>query len=106
MQCYCGQLLQESLFLQTTSRYSTINFYLIIIIIDTVLLSFGIRVEIVKEVPKRTRTEESCTSRMRRGKDKRGTEGVGNPRVEALSRAEITGTYIMQCFFYESTTNR
>ena len=41
-----------------------------------------------------------------REKDKSGTEGVGNPRVEALSRAEITGTYIMQCFFYESTTNR
>lgn len=34
---------------------STINFYLIIIIIDTVLLSFGIRVEFVKEVLKRTR---------------------------------------------------
>lgn len=62
--------------------------------------------EIVKEVPRQTRTEESCTNRATREKDKRGTEGVGNPRVEALSRAEITGTYIMQCFFYESTTNR
>lgn len=37
---------------------------------------------------------------------KRETESVGNPCVEALSRAEITGTYIMQCFFYGSTTNR
>lgn len=62
--------------------------------------------EIVKEVPRQTRTKESCTNRAMREKDKRGTEGVGNPRVEALSRAEITGTYIMQCFFYESTTNR
>lgn len=48
------------------------------------------------------RKEESCTNRTTREKNKRGTEGVGNPRVEALSRAEITETYIMQCFFYES----
>jgi len=33
---------------------STINFYLIIIIIDTVLLSFGIRVAFVKKVLKWT----------------------------------------------------
>lgn len=42
----------------------------------------------------------------RRGEREREkeTESVGNPRVEAFSRAEITGTYIMQCFFYGSTT--
>ena len=62
--------------------------------------------KIVKEVSRQTRTEKSSTNRVTREKDKRGTEGVGNPRVEAFSRAEITGTYIMQCFFYESTTNR
>lgn len=48
---------------------------------------------------------KTTTRAMQKKKDGRGTESVGNPRVGALSRAEITGTYIMQCFFYGSTTN-